>query len=112
MQDYYNVQEATIENRTDQDGNPTGGFYKSCGVYIQWQDGPRKLPSGKLADPNGAFVEDAINAALTRLQFFNEGKFRCRENSLAITHLEEALHWLKHRQVDRSNRGVEGAHEV
>lgn len=34
--------------------------------------------------------------------------FRNRETSLAITHLEEALHWLKHRTALRRKQGVEG----
>ena len=32
----------------------------------------------------------------------------CRENSLAITKLDEALMWLKKRKEDRITRGVEG----
>jgi hypothetical protein len=35
-------------------------------------------------------------------------KFRCRENSLAITKLEEALMWLEKRTADREARKVEG----
>lgn len=49
-----------------------------------------------------------------RMQFYQEangGKFRCRENALAITHLEEAGHWLEHRQREREARGVEGTHQ-
>ena len=66
--------------------------------------------NGGRREPNGAFVEGVIQAALGRLQFYNEGKFRCRENSLAITHLEEALHWLQHRTADREEREAEGTH--
>lgn len=36
--------------------------------------------------------------------------FRCRENALALTHLEEALMWLQKRTRDRMARGVEGSH--
>jgi hypothetical protein len=36
------------------------------------------------------------------------GKFPCRENSIAITKLEEALMWLNKRTADRVKRGVEG----
>lgn len=63
-------------------------------------------------EPTGAFVETVLRAALQRIQYYNEGKFRCRENSLAITHIEEALHWLAARTADREQRGVEGTHQV
>lgn len=106
--------------------NPTGGDVtlhvtklgdtEFPAMYIAWQDGPRGETDVDgnlvLADPNGAFVEDVLWAALQRLEFFNEGKFRCRENSLAITKIEEALFILKDRQLSRSDRGVEGKHEV
>lgn len=114
-------------NSFDSDGNPTGGevYLKVTkngdaehpAMVINWQDGPRGMgenPDGSpvLADPNGAFVEDVIWAAIQRLEFFNESKYRCRENSLAITKLEEALFILKDRQLSRSERNVEGKHEV
>lgn len=92
-------------------GNPAGGTTVGLGIDIRWQAGPlgrgddRKLP-------NGAFVEGVILAALDRLQFYQSTKFSCRENALAITKLEEALHWLQHRTEDRERRGVEGTHEV
>ena len=110
-------------NSFDSDGNPTGGevYLKVTkngdaehpAMVINWQDGPRgTAEDGTLADPNGAFVEDVIWAAIQRLEFFNESKYRCRENSLAITKLEEALFILKDRQLSRSERNVEGKHEV
>lgn len=115
-------------NSFDSDGNPTGGevYLKVTkqgdsefpAMVINWQDGPRGFVGGTevetphLADPNGAFVEDVIWAAIQRLEFFNESKYRCRENSLAITKLEEALFILKDRQLSRSERNVEGKHEV
>ncbi len=43
-----------------------------------------------------------------RLQSYQAGKFKCRENAMVITKLEEAMHWLKHRTKARQNRGVEG----
>lgn len=120
----YNINpliEAT--NSFDSDGNPTGGevYLKVTkngdtehpAIVINWQDGPRGQGEGKpLAEPNGAFVEDVLWAALQRLEFFQDSKYRCRENSLAITKLEEALFILKDRQLSRSERNVEGKHEV
>ena len=95
----------------DENGNPAGGTTVGKGIWIDWQNGPLAV-SGERLEPNGAFVEDVIRAAIGRLEYYNSSKFRCRENSLAITKLEEALHWLNHRTADREQRGVEGTHEI
>ena len=81
----------TENHRTDQNGNPTGGTTEAVGIKINWQDGPLGRGTHR-KEPNGAFVEGVIATAIGRLKFYNSGKFSCRENSLAITHLEEALH--------------------
>lgn len=57
---------------------------------------------------NGIHNEDLIAIVIHRLQGFQSGDFNCRENALAITKLEEAMHWLNHRTQQRINRGVEG----
>lgn len=99
------------DHRKDNIGRPAGGSTHSRGFDIYWQDGPLVDPdTGERREPNGAFVEDVIAAALGRIEFYNSTEFRCRENSLAITKLEEALHWLQHRTADREARGVEGTH--
>lgn len=99
------------ENRLDGDENPAGGWVHGVGFDIVWQEGP--LGRGdERREPNGAFVETVLAAALQRIEFYNEGKFRCRENSLAITHIQEAMHWLHHRTADREVREVEGTHEA
>ena len=54
---------------------------------------------------NGPIKEAGV---IDRLQSFQAGEFNCRENALAITKLEEALHWLNHRTASRQARGVEG----
>lgn len=96
-------------NFKDADGNPTGGYVEGLGLKIEWQNGPRKDAfTGEMKPANGAFIEDAIVAAKQRLEFFQQTQFKCRENALAITKLEEALHWLDHRTKDRAARGVEG----
>lgn len=125
---HYNINPALqATNVLDTNGNPTGGevfleAFKGAAAWpcliVKWQDGPRGTGetnadgSPKLADPNGAFVEDVLWAALQRLEFFNESKYRDRANSLAITHIEQALQALKDRQLERSHRNVEGKHEV
>ena len=99
-------------NRTDDNANPTGGSVVGTGLTILWQNGPLGRPP-KLA--TGAFVEDVIEAARQRLEFYQKasgGRFACRENALAITKLEEALHWLIARRMEREARGVQGEHKA
>lgn len=56
---------------------------------------------------NGCQVDTVIEAAKLILQGLNDN-FPCRENSMAITKLDEALMWLDKRKRDRETRGVEG----
>ncbi len=98
-------------HKFNDEGNPTGGSAIGTGIEINWQDGPLGRGSDRL-EPNGAFVEGVIESAIGRLEFFQESKFKCRENALAITKLEEALHWLDHRTSSREKREVEGTHTV
>lgn len=70
------------------------------------QDGPIKERG-----VNGCQVDTVIEAARVILEGLNR-QFPCRENSLAITKLEEALHWLEHRRVNREARGVEGTSQA
>jgi len=74
---------------------------------INFQSGPIK-ESGV----NGVMNEDLIAMVIDRLEHFQQSEFRCRENSLAITKLEESLHWLGYRTNKREKRGVEGTHKV
>ncbi|UPI13470.1 Tad1 [Bacillus phage SBSphiJ7] len=60
---------------------------------------------------NGVMNEDLIAMVITRLQYFQNSEFNCRENAMAITKLEEALMWLNKRTAEREQRGVEGTHE-
>jgi hypothetical protein len=102
------------EFSVDSDGNPTGGNTEMiagdpsyAAISIHWQDG--------IVGDNGqggAFVEDVLEAARQRLQFFNKSEFRCRENSIAITKIEEALQWLDWRTRQRLIENVENTYEV
>lgn len=96
---------------TDANGNPAGGYEIGTGFFINWQNGPLVV-DGERKEPNGAFVETVLKAALNRLYTYQLSKFACRENALAITKIEEALHWLDARTKDREARGVEGSHEL
>ena len=97
--------EATYNNTVDEQGNPAGGNYKAIGIDINWQNGP--LGQGTA----GAYVENVIEAAIKRIEFYQASKFKCRENAIALTQLETALLWLGKRTSDREERNIEGTHE-
>jgi len=61
---------------------------------------------------NGIHNEDLISIVIDVLESYQDSPFRCRENALAITKLDEALHWLRHRTNERVARGVEGTSQV
>lgn len=126
---HYNVNPDIRAGHKQYGDNPTGGSVmlhttkdgdeEHPALIVNWQDGPRgQKGTDELLPPNGAFVEDVLWAALNRLEFFQESKFRCRANALAITNIEQALMALmalmalKDRQLERSQRNVEGKHEV
>lgn len=56
---------------------------------------------------NGCQVDTIIEAAKIIIEGLN-AKFPCRENSMAITKLDECLMWLDKRKKDREKRQVEG----
>lgn len=70
---------------------------------VKFQYGPVKE-----AGINGVQNEDLINMVLTRLRHFNAGDWSCRENTMAIEKLEEALLWLRKRNLRRVMNGTEG----
>lgn len=61
-------------------------------------------------DLNGCFGEDLLVMVLDRLIAFSKGPYPCRETSIARTKIEEALHAMKQRKVERTRRGVQGLH--
>ena len=71
---------------------------------LPFHSGPITEASGY----NGVFVEDLLYAAKERLEEFQDTPFRCRQNAIAITKIEEALFWLQDRTREREERGVEG----
>lgn len=56
---------------------------------------------------DGTTNEELLEILIDRMNYLNS-KFPCRENSVAITHLDTALLWLNKRTQDRLKRGVEG----
>lgn len=59
---------------------------------------------------NGCQVDTIIEASKLIIEGLNK-KFPCRENSIVIANLEEALLWLMKRKLNRERRGVEGKSE-
>jgi hypothetical protein len=100
-------QKLECKNLNDSDGNPAGGVVHGTGISIVWQEGPLGRGADRKA-PNGAFVDGVIQAAIQRIAYYQASKFACRENAIALTHLETALLWLNKRTADREARDVEG----
>lgn len=84
-----------------QGGGVTG---KECEVRFQ---------NGPIAEvgTNGVTHEALLAILIDRLECFQKGGYSCRENAIALTHLQDAMHWLQHRTRERLARGVEGTHQ-
>lgn len=76
---------------------------------IQFQHGP--VGENGFDGVNGVQTEDVLKLLAMRLRALNSA-FPCRENSIAITKVEEALLWLEHRTAIRVEQGVEGKNEA
>lgn len=74
---------------------------------VQFQKGPIKE-----CGVNGVANEDLMAMVIDRLQSFQESPYKCRENAIALTKIEEALLWLRKRTTDRERRNVEGTHNI
>lgn len=71
---------------------------------ITFQSGPRKSTDSI----QGVLDTDLLEIVRDRLKGFQSGEFACRENALALTHIEEALMWMNRRVEDRIERNVLG----
>lgn len=87
-----------ISRASDPDDVVAGEF-----GHVHFQNGPVKE-----FGVNGCHQEDLLAIVIDRLRSFQTGEFACRENALALTKIEEAMHWLNHRTKERVSRGVEG----
>lgn len=72
-------------------------------LMISFQKGARKE-----VGVNGVLEGTLIQIVLDRLNAFQAGEYRCRENALVITKLEEAMLWIKARELERVSRNVLG----
>ena len=79
------------------------GQYAGTKMEIFFQNGPINE-----AGVNGITQEVLLAIVADRLRSFQAGPFSCRENALALTKIEEAMHWLHSRTLSRMQRGVEG----
>lgn len=75
-------------------------------VQINFQNGARKDPNAI----HGIIDTDLLEIVRNRLQCFQEGEFKTRENAIALTHIEEALLWMNKRVEDRIERNVLGTY--
>ncbi len=112
------------EHWNDANGNPEGGTTFGNGFAIGWQHGPLGRHAPECNDgqspcvqgctrraPNGAFVEDVIDACADRIRYYQGGRFASDYNAKALEHLEAALAALDQRTKDREARAVEGTHK-
>lgn len=70
---------------------------------IKFQNGPIND-----AGVNGVTQEALLAIVADRLRSFQAGPFSTRDNSIALTHVEDALLRLQRRTLERMRRGVEG----
>lgn len=80
---------------------------KSTGTAILFQNGT--IPE---VGVNGVTHEALLAIVADRLRSFQKGPFACKANACALTHIEEAQHWLQQRTIERMRRGVEGTNKV
>jgi hypothetical protein len=74
---------------------------------ISFQNGPIQE-----VGVNGISNEALLAIVEDRLLGFQSGPYACRENAIALTHIQDAMMWLQKRTRDRMARGVEGTHQV
>lgn len=92
---------ANNDSREDSQGYASS-FSKQV---ILFQNGP--IPE---KGTNGITQEVLLAIVADRLRSFQAGPYKCKENACALTHIEEAQHWLQQRTIARMRRGVEGTH--
>lgn len=71
---------------------------------LNFQNGGRNIEGSE----HGLTAEDLLEICRHRLQCFQTSEYACRENAVALTHIEEALMWLNRRTEDRAERNVLG----
>lgn len=77
---------------------------------LNTQDANKYLPGDLVTINDGTTNEEVLAVLIDRMKYLNN-LYMCKENSMAITKLEEALMWLEKRTKDREARGVKGKAE-
>jgi hypothetical protein len=73
---------------------------------IRFQNGPIQE-----VGVNGISNEALLAIVEDRLLGFQSGQYVCLENAMALTKLQDAMHWLHYRTRSRIQRGVEGTNQ-
>lgn len=89
------------------ENNPSHDDGIAAETVILFQNGPINE-----VGVNGVTHEVLLTIVADRLRSFQKGPFSCKANACALTHIEEAMHWLQQRTIERMRRGVEGTHTV
>jgi hypothetical protein len=84
------------------------GIKDGDGIEIKFCKGNKEDDS--LLRQEGYFTETLIQVAKQFLEDSNLPPFSCRENSMAITKLDEALMWINKRAEDRKARDVQATY--
>lgn len=80
--------------------------YAGVPAVFTFQNGPVK----EVAGWNGVTNEALLAIVADRLEGFQNGKFKCKENEAALGDVLDALKWLEERTVRREAAGTEGTH--
>ena len=112
LNDFTRKCEITACNHSENKGGGRHHYHVRCaderGVYetqIDFQEGALTTVGF-----NGLFSVAYLAILIDHLKSFQEGEFATREGAVAITNLEQAMHWLCARADERAARGVLGAH--
>lgn len=96
------------------------GYFPRTSLFVQEQKGvfgPKRvlftLQDGPIKEfgINGVQIDAVIEFARNTIEVFSKA-FPCRENSVVLTKLDEALLWLQKRKADREKRNVEGKNQL
>lgn len=103
------------------DAEGAGGAHHHYQAYVDPNPGNEKGFKADIHFQNGPIGENGVNGlthealleiVADRLRSFQKGPYSCKENACALTHIEEAQHWLQQRTIARMRRGVEGTHKA
>ncbi len=84
---------------------PTGNT-----VHLVFVRGDKEDNGVKIPRVSGILHESLLTAMIEDLKYKN-GLVPSREGALALTKLQEALHWMEERQRDRAKRNVQGTYQ-